>query len=543
MSICEDKEFIKELNKHLNETDVGSILTAFSKPILNNVVNKRTGCIRVGIAHSRHRKPLTKGSLINYKSIILKFARFKSKHMGRDKPINVEIMQKYNLDILTKGNEKKYQTIVTNIRILNRNIFQPLLGYELSNPRNVASRNFDSNINMVKHYQYNNKPLLTHEEVQRTMKYLWDNCANRDHVYKCLLIFYSGLRHMEAQALTFKDILDGWSKKRDLVLIIVKRGKNGIRRNVPLFKGAPIKFFNDYFVPYLSMKILLHLQQIKMKNHNHDYNNNNNEDVDKDIINKKVINLPIFSNSTYQSTQKEFKKALKIIVNSYGKNNNEEEEEEDEEEEGAAERNLNEVLKGAGIHSIRAEYSTRTLMNLYLHFKNPFIVLRYVKILLGQKSDKVTLRHYLNLGYDFKKNNVFEKVLNKYNTDNNITTTTTNNNNNNNNNDNNNNNNQLFQSLASSHGEVIQNLFKDNKKNHTNMNNFFNVYDNVNIFDIENDRFENNNVFYNNYDDDDDNNNNDDNDNNTNNDNDNNNDDTDDDDDDDDDFSNNITII
>ena len=96
---------------------------------------------------------------------------------------------------------------MTNIRILNRNVFGPLLNYEIPKPK-YGKNDF------LSYNKYSNKPQLTHEEVARTLKYLWDHCKNRDHVYKCILIYYSGLRHFEAQALTFKDILEGWSRKK-----------------------------------------------------------------------------------------------------------------------------------------------------------------------------------------------------------------------------------------------------------------------------------------------------------------------------------------
>ena len=102
---------------------------------------------------------------------------------------------------------------------------------------------------------------MTHEEVARTLRYLWDRYhVNRDHVYKMIFIYYSGLRHAEAQSLTFKDILAGWSKKKKRIIIIVRRRKNNKARNVLLFKGVPTIFFEHFLIPYLNMKVLKYLQ-------------------------------------------------------------------------------------------------------------------------------------------------------------------------------------------------------------------------------------------------------------------------------------------
>ena len=69
--------------------------------------------------------------------------------------------------------------------------------------------------------------------------------------------------------------------------------------------------------------------------------NDKNESLDN------LIKYKIFSDSSYQSVQKEFKKALNIII---------------EQEEKS---NVDDILKGAGIHSVRTNYSTRMLKILY----------------------------------------------------------------------------------------------------------------------------------------------------------------------------------
>ena len=476
MSLQNDKNFIDELKLYLNETDVQTILHNLSKPLsINNNINKRTGCTKLGVPSVKIRRPLTKGSLTNYKSVILKFAKFKKRVVGQNAPINVDIMKIYEEELLS--NNRTYQSIVFNIRILNNIIFRPLLSYELTNPKNVAgNNNLDNSISSF--YRYNNKPQLTHEEVQRTLKYMYDHCSNRDHVMKCILIYYTGLRHCEANSLTFKDILDGWSKRKDKVLILVKKGKGNIRRNVLLFKGAPLNFFNQHFVPYLSMKFLLHLNQYDEDDHHlHKYNQ---------ITEKDILHKPIFSKSSYQSVLKEFNKALAIVVEAYSKINNDDDDDDNNNTQENRKKITKDILKGAGIHSIRADYSTRTMFNLYNYSKNNmFLTLKYVRALLGHKSDKTTDRHYLNLGFNFRNKSYFKKAKQKFNDFNKNNENIVANINSNNNFENSN----LFEKLALSHGEIIHKLLGNNRKTH-NICNLFNIYDHANIFSVNNEKID-----------------------------------------------------
>ena len=461
MSLVNELEFIKELKHYLNESDVHTIITSFSKPTEGTNINRRTGRIMIGVPSQRYRKTLTEGSLVIYKSVILKFAKFKRFKLGKFAPITAEVAKQYNEEVLTNGS-KKHQTILTNLRILNRNVFGPVLNQEIPMPRRdgLSSSSY-----------FNNKPQLTHEEVARTLKYLWDRYhVNRDHVYKMILIYYSGLRHAEAQSLTFKDILAGWSKKKQRIIIIVRRGKNNKTRNVLLFKGAPTIFFEHYLIPYLNMKVLKYLQT--------------------NVKEEDILKKPIFSDSSYQSAQKEFKKALKNIVMKYSSSNDNDDDEDDDDDD---KRDISKMLKGAGIHSIRADYSTRTLAHLYEASNKGFhIALKAVGSLLGHNSEKVTYRHYINLGYNFRndRNNKFTEYISKMETfnknrdDGEVI-----------NNDNNNNNHQILESLTTSCGDVANKLLKNNWKTHSNLKLLLPVYDNTNIFSI------------NNYDDDDDENN------------------------------------
>ena len=452
MSIVNDSKFVKTLRQYLNDTDVDVILTSFSKPVEDCNINKRTGRRIMNAPSSRFRKMLTKGSLINYKSVILKFAKYKYFKVGKDAPITPEVVTEYDSQVLNNGN-KKHQTIVTNYRILNRNVFGPVLNQEIQLPRRVSGA-------LSQYYSdYNNKPQLTHEEVARTLKYLWDNCHfNRDHVYKMILIYYSGLRHLEAEALTFGDIIDGWSRELGRIIIIVRRGKNKMSRNVLLFKGAPTIFFERYLIPYLDMKILQLMQT---------------QQTMKDILETKI-----FSKSTYQCAQKEFKKALKIIVRKFSNNNDDDENE----------RDLSKMLKGAGLHSIRADYSTRVLGILYKYSNEAiYFPLKMVGFLLGHKNKKVTFNHYINLGYNFEINTSSNKLITKLDTFEKFNQENATKINNNNNVDNNKTNiENLVNHLSLICGKKANEIFKDTKRNQTNLNIYLNLTDNMDIFAIDN---------------------------------------------------------
>ena len=105
MSIANDFYFIKQLKQYLNDSDVDNIITSFSKPIEGININRRTGRVMVGVPSRKYRKALTNGSLVNYKSVLLKFAKFKASKIGKYSPIDVDIMQQYNSEILTNGDK------------------------------------------------------------------------------------------------------------------------------------------------------------------------------------------------------------------------------------------------------------------------------------------------------------------------------------------------------------------------------------------------------------------------------------------------------
>ena len=133
MSIVTDNQFIEHLHKYLNSNDINIIITAFSKPVEGCNINRRTGRKMIGVSPLRYRKSLTSGSLLNYKSVILKFAKYKFQKIGRASSIDVPIVQQYNAHL--SSNNRKHQTILTNLRILNRNVFSPILKQEIPMPQ------------------------------------------------------------------------------------------------------------------------------------------------------------------------------------------------------------------------------------------------------------------------------------------------------------------------------------------------------------------------------------------------------------------------
>ena len=187
----------------------------------------------------------------------------------------------------------------------------------------------------------------------------------------------------------------------------------------------------------------------------------------------------------------------------YSSNDNDDDDDDDDEDDDDK-RDISKMLKGAGIHSIRADYSTRTLAHLYEASSKGFhIALKAVGSLLGHNSEKVTYRHYINLGYNFRndRNNKFTEYISKMETFNK------------NRDDgevinNDNNNHQILESLTTSCGDVANKLLKNNWKTHSNLKLLLPVYDNTNIFSINNfdddDDDENNNNEVNIDDDDDD---------------------------------------
>ena len=432
MSLINDDKFIEKLKLYINKNDLHMILSSFAKPIENVNINKRTGRLLVGVPETRLRKILTGGSLSNYKSVILKFVKFKALKTNTEAPIDGDIAQEY-LKILMNG-DRKHQTILTNIRILNRNVFGPILNQELPIPR------------IQSYTSYNNKPLLTHADVSKTIRYLWKYCKNKDHVYKITLIYYTGLRHQEAESLTYKDILNGWSDKG--IIITVRQGKNNNNRHILLYKGAPTHFFLNYLIPFLNMKILCLM------------NSSNNESLNN------LLKHKIFSESSYQSVQKEFKKALNIII---------------EREEKC---NIKNILKGAGIHSIRADYSTRTLKILHDYSKNLIYSLKVVGMFLGHQNQKIIFRHYTNLGYNFNNEENFQTFMSSNNGENNINI------NYNNNDTNASNTTNILESVE--RGSVADRIFAYKRRKIDNFNFLLNIFDNSDVFSLNNNYINNN---------------------------------------------------
>ena len=425
ISINKDEVFIKQLSVYINNNDVKTILDSFDNVDGENNINKRSGKIQIGRAKNTNAKKfiLKKGSVKNYKSVILKFAKFKFDRVGKDADITDEIVQEYDEKILGNG-QRKHQTIITNIRILNKYVITPVLDKEIKKPRVLGLSS------------YNNKPQLTHFEVVKALKYLWNTLKNRDHVYKLFLIYYTGLRSCEAEKLTFRDILDAVADSGNII-IKVRRGKNNIDRHVFMFRGAPTNFFLKYLIPYLEFKMLRILRE----------NNKTRDNV------SLYLDTPIFPKSSYQSALKEFSKALK-------KSNN------------ISDEDI--TLKGAGLHSIRADFSTRALALLNKYSQNIFNSLKVVGQLLGHTSYKHVTRHYVNLGYNFNSNDNENMIEGREEVEEESTHP--------------NNYNDVFADIPK--GQVANNILSNNKRNHENLSYLCDIVDRNNIIPSKNESYE-----------------------------------------------------
>ena len=387
-----DEKFIQNLTNFLTQNDVTKICESYNKPIANNNINWRTGRVRIGIPKTRPRKILRPDTLRNYKSVILRFCKFKRDKFGKDSPITPEIAIQYGEEKIADGKNKK-DTMNTVVNILNKYIFFPVLGEEL--PKPIASKILTGNY-------FSNKPKFMHVEIALAVLRMYKTCKNRDHVHKILLIYYTGLRSSEASSLTFNDIIDGYSKKN--VVIPVRLGKGRKIRNVVIFRGGPMSYYREYFIPYIISKLESLLLSLK------------GDEKIEDLLNQRI-----FSNSKYHACIKSFKKRLDWAVmkikdsgivdinNNNGKgrgeNDNDDDNEDDDDEEEEEEDDENsEFLKGSGLHSLRADWATRTIKLLYSTYKNPVIAVNMTASLLGHRlNSRVINKHYINLGDGFEK--------------------------------------------------------------------------------------------------------------------------------------------
>ena len=88
------------------------------------------------------------------------------------------------------------------------------------------------------------------------------------------------------------------------------------------------------------------------------------------------LDTSIFSNSKYQASQKAFRKWSQSVMPVPSK-----------------------FLKGAGLHSIRSDYSTRYLNLLERHFQDRIVALKVIAHLLGHSGGtNMVLNHYVNMG-------------------------------------------------------------------------------------------------------------------------------------------------
>ena len=374
-----DAQFIQELEKYLTPNDVKQICEHYNKPITNTNINPRTGRVRIGVPKTRPRKILRRDTLRNYKSVILRFCKFKLEKFGRDSPISREMIEQFYAEKIVNGRNKRH-TMNTITNILNKYIVVPITGEEL--PKPIAIKSLTGNY-------FSNKPKFMHIEIALAILRMYKTCKNRDHVHKILLIYYTGLRSSEASSLTFNDIIDGYSKTN--IVIPVRMGKGRQIRNVVIFRGGPMVYYKEYFIPYIISK-LENLSSMRK---------------DKEI--KDLLDIKIFSNSNYHACIKSFKKRLDWSVKKLknlgiGNDVNEDDDDDDDDEE---EGDDYESLKGSGLHSLRADWATRTIKLLFSINKNPVIAVNMTARLLGHRSDnKLINKHYINLGDGFEENSL-----------------------------------------------------------------------------------------------------------------------------------------
>ena len=381
------KTFIKSLSKYLNENDIQLMINGYTSPYMNSNINPRTGRVRIGMPAMRPRKMLSLGTEKNYKSIITKFCQFKLEKTGSiESPVSRELVLDY-IDHLTIGN-KKYQTIVTEIHTLNKNVFVPILEEEARVPKlsmlNNNKRNNeddgdeDDDIfqNILK---YNNKAQFSHAEIALAVYHMWVTCKNLDHVHKVLLTYYTGLRSAEADNITFGNILEGYSTSN--AIIRIRKGKNSKMRHILLFRGAPMDYYLNFFIPYLTLKMENKLL----------LNNSSTRCEDN-------LKETIFSNSTYNGCRKAFKKCLEWAVEKLdGKKDSD-------------------SIKGGGLHSIRADYATRTQKLLSSYSGENLTSLKYTANFLGHSNINTLQSHYINMGTNFNIYNgqSLRSIIEKY---------------------------------------------------------------------------------------------------------------------------------
>ena len=384
-----DEIFVQKLSNYFTLDDVARICESYSKPITNVNINPRTGRTRIGIPKTRPRKLLCKDTLRNYKSIITRFGEFKRDNFGTDGPITRDIIEKYYTEKILDG-RRMHHTMITVTNVLNKYIVVPITGEEL--PKPTAIKSLTGNF-------FSNKPKFKHSEMALATLRMYKTCKNRDHVHKILLIYYTGLRSHEASSLTFNDIVNGYSKTA--VVIPVRKGKGRQFRNVVIFRGGPMTYYREYFLPYIISKLEKLLSTT-----------NENQDVEE------LLNVKIFSNSKYHACIKTFRKRLHYAVTKIKEldidNGNEKDDDDDgdeEEEEDEEEEDVNESIKGCGLHSLRTDWATRINKLLFSINKHPTIAINVTSRLLGHRSDgKVINKHYISVGDDFDNQNHLDEI-------------------------------------------------------------------------------------------------------------------------------------
>lgn len=348
------------LSEYLNNSDMDVLKTALQRQTIeeadNRRYNRRTGRrLLFPRRPQQQQRILRPGSLKNYYSILKKFGRFKVKNVGRDASITATLIERYNRHLNGEEANLKYCSRVNNVKTLNKHLIIPILNQEIPKPTRAAN------------VPRNNKPVFPSKLIYAVVNYVWKySTADREHAHKLKLIYFTGLRGGELNNLTYRTIVDSCSPQDRLAVIRLVNGKNGRERNIPILGRNAKAYYFDVFLPYIKLKF-----QKEVRNHPNDIETS---------LKSLIFDTP------YQNTHKIFRRALQKYVLSH-------------------QRDLelldpHEAIKGAGLHSIRADFATRTFKYLRTKLKDDFQAQRMIRDILGHSHHRVFYGHYVNQAGD-----------------------------------------------------------------------------------------------------------------------------------------------
>lgn len=366
-----DIEFLQvSLAEYFNQDDLTLLQSALKNAAAaareRRLYNQRTGRRFVFTDNNRRQRVLRPASKRNYESTLKKFGRFKLREVGRDAPLTADLVERYNRYLNGEEANLKYQTRLTNVRTLNKYIVVPILDQEMPLPRVAAN------------VPRNNKPKFPSTLIWKTVNQVWNHCTSstREHAHKLKLIYHTGLRGAELQNLTYRTIFDSCSFSPEKIAIIkVVNGKNGRERNVPLFGGDAIEYYFDVLLPYVQL------------NFQTEYYNRHKDREGEEDLKDEILKMPIFT-SPYQNTHKIFRRALRKILLQHE----------------PPIPHLEEAIKGAGLHSIRADYATRGYRFLSQLLKDSHQASGLMRDILGHSRRRTMFAHYINQGGDIENN-------------------------------------------------------------------------------------------------------------------------------------------